>query len=68
LQKLSVPHCVQVNPPEPQPLSELPERQVPVAESQQPVQLPLLHCVGAGEEHAAPKETMERTRRKRTSA
>lgn len=65
LQKVSVPQGVHTSPPEPQALSKLPETHSPETESQQPVQLLVLHFGAVGEEHAAPKESTERIRRKR---
>lgn len=65
LQKVSVPHCVQTRPPEPQPLSTLPDRHSPLAESQQPVQVLVLHLGVVGEEHAAPRLSIERIKRRR---
>lgn len=65
LQNVSVPHWEHTSPPVPQPLSPLPGRQVPVAESQQPVQVLVLHFGGDGEEQAAPRPSIERIRRRR---
>ena len=65
LQNVSVPHCVQTSPPEPQPLSTFPERQAPVAESQQPVQVLVLHFADVGPEQPTPSAIRDRIRRRR---
>lgn len=65
LHEVSVPHWAQTWPPVPQPSSPVPPRHASVAGSQHPVQLLGLHFAGAGEEHAAPKPSIERSRRRR---
>ena len=66
LQKVSVPHCVQTSPPEPQPFWLLPVRHSPLAESQQPVQVLVLHFGTVTWEHEVPKPSIEMSRRRRT--
>lgn len=65
LQNVSVPHWEQTSPLVPQPLSTLPGRHSPVAESQQPVQLLVLHFGAEVEEQAAPRPSIERIKRTR---
>lgn len=64
LQKLSTPHCVQLSPPEPQPLSVVPARQVPVG-SQHPEQVLVLHFEVV-EEHPT-RPSIETIRRRRST-
>lgn len=65
MQNVSVPHFVQTNPPEPQPLSTVPGRHAPVAESQQPVQVLVLHFAVVGPEHPTPRAIRDRIRSER---
>ena len=67
LQKVSVPHWLQDSPPEPQPFWLLPVRHSPLAESQQPLQVLVLHFGTVTKEHAVPRPSIETSRKRRTS-